>query len=183
MKKKAILLGLAFACVAGLVYAAVEDFSSKVIDIGMVVTDLDESMTFYKDVIGMVQVDRSEFDIDSDFGERSGLTDNLPFHVEVLKLGGGDFATELKLMSFGDLPEKQENEFIHTQTGIQYITIRVTQLEPVIARLEEAGVELLGDTPIELRGRDHFVLVQDPDGTFVELIGPMSMRKRFNVFD
>ena len=34
-------------------------------------------------------------------------------------------------------------------------------------------VKLLGETPISLGGDSNFVLVQDPDGTFVELIGPM----------
>jgi hypothetical protein len=34
-------------------------------------------------------------------------------------------------------------------------------------------VKLLGDTPIPLGGTTMFAVVQDPDGTFVELIGPM----------
>lgn len=174
---------LLFAVVLLPVMAAEEEFESRVIDIGMVVSDLEESMEFYKDVIGFVQVDRTEFDVDADFGKRSGLTDSLEFHVEVLKLGRGDRATQLKLMSFGDRAKKQDNEYIHTQTGIQYLTIFVTELNPILERIEEAEIELLGETPIPLDARRHFVMVKDPDGTFVELIGPLSKRKRFNVFD
>jgi hypothetical protein len=33
--------------------------------------------------------------------------------------------------------------------------------------------KLLGDTPVALGEKDHFVLVQDPDGTIIELIGPL----------
>jgi catechol 2,3-dioxygenase-like lactoylglutathione lyase family enzyme len=51
-------------------------------------------------------------------------------------------------------------------------TIMVNSLEPFLERIREYGVRLLGDTPIEL-GDQHFVLVQDPDGTFIELIGPL----------
>jgi hypothetical protein len=34
-------------------------------------------------------------------------------------------------------------------------------------------VKLLGETPFLMGGTTYFTLVQDPDGTFVELIGPM----------
>ena len=33
-------------------------------------------------------------------------------------------------------------------------------------------VKLLGDTPTSLDESTQFVLIQDPDGTFIELIGP-----------
>jgi len=154
--------------------AAENEFSSTTIHIGMVVSDLEKSRAFYKDVIGFVQVDRTEFEVDSDFGKKSGLTDSLPIHVEVLKLGKGENATQLKLMSFGDKAKKQENDFIHTQTGVQYLTINVTELEPILERIKKAKVQLLGETPIPLGNGDRqFVLVKDPDGTFLELIGPM----------
>jgi len=32
---------------------------------------------------------------------------------------------------------------------------------------------LLGSTPTSLNGNSQFVFVQDPDGNFIELIGPM----------
>ncbi len=157
----------------GTAKAAEKDFSSKTIQIGMVVSDLRESLKFYKDVVGMVQVGRTEFDVDADFSKRSGLADSLAIHVEVLKLGAGENATSLKLMTFGERAKKQQNRFIHSHTGIQYLTIFVTALEPILARIEEHKVKLLGETPIPLGERGSFVLIQDPDGTFVELIGPM----------
>jgi len=153
--------------------AAEEEFSKKTINIGMIVSDLEKSVEFYKDIVGFVQVDRTDFDVDADFGKRSGLTDSLGFHVEVLKLGKGEDATELKLMSFGDKAKKQENEYIHSNTGIQYLTIYVTELKPILERIKEHKVKLLGETPIPLGETNSFVLFQDPDGTFIELIGPM----------
>ena len=157
----------------GTTSAAEKDFSRKNINIGMIVSDLPKSLHFYKEVVGMVQVDRTEFDVDADFGKRSGLTDSLAFHVEVLKLGAGENSTSLKLMTFGKQAKKQENQFIHSHTGIQYLTIYVTALEPILARIKQHQVKLLGKTPIPLDEKDSFVLIQDPDGTFVELIGPM----------
>ncbi|MEO2045387.1 MAG: VOC family protein [Pirellulales bacterium] len=158
----------------GTTSAAEKDFSRKNINIGMIVSDLPKSLHFYKEVVGLVQVDRTEFDVDADFGKRSGLTDSLAFHVEVLKLGAGENSTSLKLMTFGKQAKKQENQFIHSHTGIQYLTIYVTALDPILARIKQHQVKLLGKTPIPLGEKASFVLIQDPDGTFVELIGPMN---------
>ena len=158
----------------GAAFAAEKDFAKKTINIGMIVSDLDKSMAFYKDVVGLVQVDQTAFDVDADFGKRSGLTDALPVHVEVMKLGPGPDATRLKLMTFGARAKKQENSFLHSHTGIQYLTIYVTEMDPILKRIRQHKVKLLGATPIPLGAKTSFVLIQDPDGTFVELIGPMT---------
>ncbi len=175
MKRASFILVL-IAVLSLSAFSAPDEFSSKTILIGMIVSDLDESMHFYKDVIGMSQIGNSSFDVDADFGKKSGLTDSLPIHVEILKLGAGDDATQLKLMTFGDRAKKQENEYLHSQTGIQYLTINVVALQPFIDRIKKNNVPFLGNTPIPLGTDRHFVLVKDPDGTFVELIGPLEIK-------
>lgn len=149
-------------------------FTSETIHVGVVVSDLEASLQFYQEAIGMQRV--SSFDIDEDFGQRSGLSNGVPFSVEVLQLGTGPTATQWKLMTFGDRAAPQENDYIYDHTGMQYITINVDDLDDAIARLEAHNVEMLGETPTPLSGGRSFVLVQDPDGTFVELIGPMGER-------
>lgn len=150
---------------------AYNNFSSETIHVGQIVSDLEVSVRFYEDVIGMKRI--SSFDIDEDFGARSGLSNGLPFHVEVLQLGTGETATQWKLMSFDDHSTPQDNTFIQDHTGMQYITIFVRDMSAAIDRLESHDVPMLGDTPTVLDDGDHFVLVKDPDGTFIELIGPM----------
>jgi len=49
----------------------------------------------------------------------------------------------------------------------------VNSLDPVLKRIKKHNVKLLGETPVALGETDHFVLVQDPDGTIIELIGPL----------
>ena len=171
--KKSCLLVLLLLCGGSFGSASEKEFAGKVIHIGMIVSNLEESLAFYKDIIGFVQTDETSFDVDADFGGRSGLTDRLEFHVEVLKLGSGDDATQLKLMTFGAHSRKQENEFIHDRTGVQYLTINVADLSPIIARIKAKSIKMLGETPTPLNGDTQFVLVKDPDGTFIELIGPM----------
>lgn len=146
-------------------------FSSETIHVGVVASDLEASLRFYTEVIGMQRV--SSFEIDEDFGQRSGLSGGVPFKVEVLQLGTGETATQWKVMTFGERAEGQQNNHIHNRVGMQYITLFVNNLSASIARLEEHGVAMLGETPTALSGGRHFVLVKDPDDTFVELIGPM----------
>lgn len=147
------------------------EFSSDVISIGVVVSDLDKSLHFYTNVLGMKKT--GSFTVDAAGGKRTGLTDSVPVAISVLRLGDGPTATDWKLMSFGKPAAHPRQRHLHDDTGMQYITLNVTSLKPFLKRLKDNQVPLLGETPIPLGGKNHFVLVQDPDGTFVELIGPL----------
>ena len=147
-----------------------ELFSSETIHVGVIVSDKDASLAFYQDVIGMERV--SGFEVEGDLARRLGLTDGVTLTVDVLQLGTGETATQWKVMSFGDRAAPQENAFIDNHTGMQYITLFVNDLNESIARIEAHDVDMLGETPVQLPDGRHFVLVKDPDDTFVELIGP-----------
>lgn len=147
------------------------NFSSNLIGSGVVVSDLDRSLDFYVDGIGMVKA--YNFTINEEFSKRSGLSNGVAVEVSVLKLENSPSANEWKLMSFGNKQATPKPEYIQDGTGVQYITINVKALNPVIKRLKEKGVKLLGSTPTPLNENLHFVLVQDPDGIFIELIGPL----------
>ncbi|WP_439490231.1 VOC family protein [Algoriphagus sp.] len=147
------------------------NFSSNLIGSGVVVSDLDRSLDFYIDGIGMVKA--YNFTINEEFSKRSGLSNGVAVEVSVLKLENSQNANEWKLMSFGNKQDESKPAFIQEGTGVQYITINVKALNPVIKRLKEKGVKLLGSTPTPLNENLHFVLVQDPDGIFIELTGPL----------
>ena len=150
---------------------AQSEFSSGLIGVGVVTLDIEKSLDFYLHVIGMTKV--GEFDVDENFGKISGLTDGIAFHVDVLKLQDSPDANQWKLMSFNKDGSHPIPKYIHDDTGMQYITINVNSLEPFLKRIKKHNVKLLGDTPVPLGEKDHFVLVQDPDGTIIELIGPL----------
>jgi len=165
-------IAFALLLLPGVLAADEPAFTDSTIHVGAVVTDLDASIAFYTDVIGMTKT--GEFDVPADFGKASGLTDGLAFHVEVLGLKNEPGATQFKLMSFEKGAKTPKSAHIEDALGMQYVTLMVTDLTPFVERIKAAGVPFLGETPIPL-GDDgnHFVLVQDPDGTFIELIGPM----------
>jgi len=112
--------------------------------------------------------------VPAELGKATGLTNGLAFHVEVLGLKNEPGATQFKLMSFEKDAKTPKSAHIEDALGMQYVTLMVTDLTPFVERITAAGIPLLGETPIPL-GDDgnHFALVQDPDGTFIELIGPM----------
>lgn len=147
------------------------EFSSAVYGVGVVVSDLNKSIDFYTGVIGMKVV--SSFDIDADFSKTSGLTGGIPFSVKVLKLEDIPGANVWKLISFEKEAGHPKPAHIQDDTGMQYITLHVKQLSPFLDRIKKHGVKLLGETPVPMDSERHFALIQDPDGTFIELIGPL----------
>jgi len=165
------IFGIAAALLVNTTAHSQSNFTSNLIGLGVVVSDLDRSLDFYVDGIGMVKA--YSFTINEEFSKRSGLSNGVPVEVTVLKLENSPNANEWKLMSFGNGRTESRPEYIQDGTGVRYITINVKALNPVIERLKEKNVKLLGSTPTRLNENLYFVLVQDPDGIFIELIGPL----------
>jgi len=146
------------------------DFSNPTIFVGSVVTDLAKSVDFYTNIIGMTKT--GAFSVDGVKAKELGLTDGRSIDVTVLKLEDSPQANEWKLMSFGTKPGHKTPKYLHDDTGMQYITILVNHLTPVMERIEKNNIKILSGKPSELSEGRFFILVQDPDGTFIELIGP-----------
>jgi len=145
------------------------EFSNPTIFVGSVVTDLAKSVDFYTNIIGMTQT--STFSVDGAKSKELSLTDGRSIDVTVLKLEDSPQANEWKLMSFGTKPGHKKPNYLHDDTGMQYITILVNHLNPIIERLDKNNIKILSSKPSELGEGRFFILVQDPDGTFIELIG------------
>ena len=148
---------------------APNEFSNPTIFVGSVVTDLAKSVDFYTNIIGMTKT--GEFSVDGPKAKELGLTDGRPVDVTVLKLQDSPQANEWKLMSFGTKAGHKKPKYLHDDTGMQYITILVNHLNPIIERIEKNNIQILSGKPSDLGEGRFFILVQDPDGTFVELIG------------
>ena len=173
MPTLAVALTLFYA-LAGTVTRAADapaGFSKPVIDIGIVVSDVAKSAAFYTNAIGFKEV--PGFKVTAERAAEVGLTDHQPADIRVFVLGEGNLATRVKLMSFPDAPgKKPDQKFIHSTVGMRYLTLYVTDLTASLKRLEQAAVKLLGRTPTDLGGGTWIAVFQDPDGNFIELVGP-----------
>ena len=172
MKKtqKSMLLVLCALLSMSFSSSAQNDFAKTTISIGVVVEDLDKSLEFYQDVVGMVKV--REFTVDSEKAKTMGLSNGEQFDVKVLKLANSEQATELKLMSFNKKTSPENQSYIPDKNGIRYITIFVNSMTPLLERINKHSIKTLGETPTMLDANRQFVLIKDPDGNFVEFIGP-----------
>jgi predicted enzyme related to lactoylglutathione lyase len=146
------------------------DFSRTTIDLGMVVSDVEKAAKFYGETLGFKEL--SGFDVPARMATDAGLTDNQPFRVRVFVLGDEPAATRLKIMTIpGAGLKKVDNQYIGSSLGFRYLTINVADLTGTLARLKKNGVAPVKE-PYQLGGNSYLVLVKDPDGNTVELIGP-----------
>ena len=148
------------------------EFASPTIAIGCVVSDIDASIKFYTEAIGF-KVARG-FKVAPDFATNTGLTNQKQLDITGLKLGDGPGATELKLMQVEGTSEKPANEFINSSLGFSYLTIFVNSMDAAMDRLKKYGAKTIGKEPAALATNPKLALIilRDPDGNFVELIGP-----------
>ena len=168
---KKIIFPLIFSFVVFISSAqTTSEFSNPTFFVGNVVQNLEASLDFYINVIGMTKT--GEFSVPVEKAKELGLSDKYTLDVAVLKLEDSPQANEWKLMSLGKKAGHKKPKFIHDDTGMQYITILVNHLNPFIERMKENNVKILSSIPSQLGPDKYFILVQDPDGTFIELIGP-----------
>lgn len=146
-----------------------EEFSNPTISVGVVVSDLDKAVDFYTNVIGMTQT--GAFSVGGEKANDLGLSDGRSLDVKILKLENSEQSNEWKLMSFDKEASHPKQKYIHDDNGMQYITIFVKDINPFIKRIKKNNVKILSKEPSVLEDGRKFILVQDPDGTFIELIG------------
>ena len=166
---KNLLTSIFFVSVALVSYAQTE-FNNPTISVGVVVADLEKSIDFYTNVIGMSKT--GAFSVDGEKSKELGLTDGRAIDVTILKLEDSENSNEWKLMSFGEKANHPKQKYMHDDNGLQYITIFVKSITPLIERIKKNNIKILSGTPSSLGEGRLFILIQDPDGTFIELIGP-----------
>jgi len=151
------------------------EFFSKTIDVGMVVSDVGKSANFYTKAIGFTEV--PGFEVGGEYATAVGLTEGKALKVRVFVLGEGDGATKLKLIQFPDSkPKKNDSDFIDRELGVRYLTIFVNDVEAARKKYEAAGAKAIARGPQPLpKGFPEgwsLVIIRDPDGNMVELVGP-----------
>ena len=167
----ALLLTIGLSALTPLTTAAEGEFSKPVIDIGMLVKDSERTAQFLTNVVGFKEV--RGFSVNAEVGRKIGLVDGYPAEARVFVLEGTEPATRIKVLSFPKAQGKEADQaFIHSTLGFRYLTLYVTDINPILGRLKKAGVATLGQTPMEMGAGTWLVAIKDPDGNFIEFIGP-----------
>ena len=124
------------------------------IDLGIVISDAEASLTFYRDTLGLEHV--------GDMPMPGGS------HMYRLRCG----TSLIKLVKHAKEPKAVAPPGgINGATGYRYWTISVSNLDEIVATCEAAGVKVA--VPVTtIRPGVRIAIVEDPDGNWVEFLAP-----------
>lgn len=103
--------------------------------------------------------------------------------MDCLKIENSAQATEIKILSFDSKTVEDKPQNIQEKTGVQFITLYVKSLKPFLKRYKDTNVNLLGEAPTSVKilnekpvtsssaNTKQLVLIQDPNGVFIEIVG------------
>ena len=133
----------------------------SVIDIGIVCSDFDASLRFYRDLLGLeVALD---FEIPEQIAIGAGLA---PTGFRQIRLRAGD--TLIKLMEITSPPEPRSLDF---QAGVRWLTFILDDVPAAVTELKACGVEFMAE-PISAPDARYVVCAKGPDGMLIELVQP-----------
>jgi glyoxylase I family protein len=119
------------------------------LDLGIVVSDIQASLKFYKDLLGL---------------EFVGTTPVWFGTMHRLRFGSSDF----KLVDPKTVPPKGAVG-LDKQLGFRYVTFVVKNLSEICAELKKKGIEFAVPEQ-EARPGVRIAMVKDPDGNIVEFV-------------
>jgi catechol 2,3-dioxygenase-like lactoylglutathione lyase family enzyme len=134
--------------------------------VGITVAQLDRSMVFYRDLLGMRVLELCD---DEDVGAIVGLPGGRA-RIADLDAGNGQILELLEYLSAAEASQPHRPDLV----GSCHISLQVGDLNAALARLASAGILPAGEVA-KLSGggvwQDCLVVyLRDPDGVFVELI-------------
>lgn len=123
--------------------------AKEALDLGVLVSDIDKSLEFYRDWLGLR------------FIEQRPVWYGV---IHRLRFGQSDFKLVLPNAETGKGARGLEN-----QLGYRYVTFEVQNLSEICALLKEKGVTFFVEEKEPLPGL-RFAMVEDPDGNTVEFL-------------
>jgi len=133
--------------------------------IGIVVKDIEESMYFYKDLLG--------FDVYDQRTETGGFIDSI-LHIRnaeiaTYKMKRSGFRGNIELLHYR-FPGSKERDRKINDVGIGHIAFTVNDLEYEYDRLLSEGVDFLSKPQLSTDGKAKVAFCRAPEGTFIELV-------------
>ncbi len=136
-----------------------------------IVTSLEKSVEFYRDVIGLPVVTPPQQFSGNPAIMKMGNTSGAQSRIAVLKAPGTAIGVEL--IEYKDIDRKPANPRFQ-DPGAANLQVRVRDLDSVVARIKKSGGRILtaGGTPSTIAGGTKVIFIQDPDGFVLELLQP-----------
>ena len=123
------------------------------IDIGIVVTDMERSLSFYRDLLGLPVI--------------AEITTALIGKGRMVQLNHGE--SLIKLVQLDTSPTEQSSKGISQALGYRYITLLISDIDTTMTRLTQANVTVTISIT-QLDNGAKIAMVEDPDGNIVEFV-------------
>ena len=128
--------------------------------VGLCVTDRDRSRRFYEELLGF----QFWWELDlPDEGTATLLQLDGPIGVRATYLVRDGFV--LELIDYSQRKAKVREKRVMDEVGLTHISLSVSDLAGVLARVEE-----LGGSVVDGAASAHFAMIRDPDGQLIELL-------------
>jgi catechol 2,3-dioxygenase-like lactoylglutathione lyase family enzyme len=138
--------------------------------VGLVVQDLDRSIYFYHDVLGLPFANEPTPWFDGpDLARGVGVPDAT---LRQVSLWVGPNST-MELIEYGNRPESSTESVPNNYLGAAHVCFKVSDVKGTKAELEERGVEFYSDVNVVDSGPLagwRWVYFSDPDGLALELV-------------
>ncbi len=131
---------------------------------GIIVQNMDESLRFYKDILGLELI--QEFTDDSDYINKITGINNGVAHFNKLKMQDG---TVLELLQYPTHPTQKHNLGI-LNVGVCHVALRVENALEAHKSLVKKGIKVLSEPVLSSEGIAKVFFCIDPDGVRVELV-------------
>ena len=136
---------------------------------GITVSDLDRSLPFYRDVLGLeVWIPPTEVFGGDDLSRGVGV-EGASLRLAVMKVG----ASSLELLEYASPPAPNQHPYPPHGLGSMHVAFQVDDVHEKIKELEARGVEFLSPPNIVDEGPLtgwRWVYFNDPDGVTLELV-------------
>lgn len=169
-------LSLALIALASPVYAQDAAPAGDIIGVGNfahIVENLDQSLRFYRDVLGLEVTVSTEFDANLGVQDMGG-TPNAESRIAVLDVPGTEL--DIELIEYRGIERNQQHPHF-VDPGAANMAMRPRDLDSLFPAVRDfPGVNVLTTSgePVTIttpNGSLHAVFVQDPDGFVVEMLG------------
>ena len=139
----------------------------KVRHVGITVTDMEESLKFYKDLFG--------FSVIKEMSEHGKHIDNFSgldgISVRTVKMAAQD-GSMIELLQYESHPKTNDRNIFEdiTYIGCSHFALTVSDLPSLYSELLKSGITVLCSPQNSPDGKVRLTFCRDPDGTLIELV-------------
>lgn len=133
---------------------------------GIVVSDMERSLRFYRDLLGLKVV--RAMDESGEYIDKMLSLQNV--RVTSVKMSADGSSTLIELLGFKSYPRQSGAHREVCSVGPSHVAFTVDDLDAVYHRLSRAGVHFNAPPQLSPDGYAKVTFCQDPDGTLVELV-------------